>query len=114
MDIIRELLNKYDLDYENDLTYFIDQLNGHNSNNVWQITMLAINKPKILIKINKMVLNYLDFANYIVNTFISNGSNNNSNKIILYKNFINQSVMDYYKSNLLTESKEYRIYLQRI
>ena len=102
----RKLLNKYDLDYENDLTYFIDQLNGHNSNNVWKIPV-TINKQKILIKINNTVLNYLDFANYIVDTSLSNDSNYNS-VTDLYKNFINQSVMNYYKSNLLTESMEYR------
>ena len=49
-----KLLNKYALSYENDLTYFIDQLNGQNSNNVWKIPA-TINKKKILIKINNIV-----------------------------------------------------------
>ena len=102
----KKLLNKYSINYDNDLTYFTDQLNGHNANNIWK-TPSTINKKKMLFKINDTILNYLDFANYIVNTFISNGSIYNS-PTDLYKDFINQSVMDYYKSNLLSENTEYR------
>ena len=102
----KKLLNKYSINYDNDLTYFTDQLNGHNANNIWKIPS-TINKKKMLFKINDTILNYLDFANYIVNTFISNGSIYNS-PTDLYKDFINQSVMDYYKSNLLSENTEYR------
>ena len=102
----KKLLNKYSINYDNDLTYFTDQLNGHNANNIWKIPS-TINKKKMLFKINDTILNYLDFANYIVNTFLSNGSIYNS-PTDLYKNFINQSVMDYYKSNLLSENTEYR------
>jgi len=102
----KKLLNKYDLDYENDLTYFVDQLNGHNDKNIWKIPP-TINKQKTLIKINDTELSYLDFANYIVNTYLSNGTNYRLVKD-LYENFINKSVMDYYKSNLLTENAEYR------
>ena len=102
----KKLLNKYSINYDNDLTYFTDQLDGHNANNIWKIPS-TINKKKMLFKINDTILNYLDFANYIVNTFISNGSIYNS-PTDLYKDFINQSVMDYYKSNLLSENTEYR------
>ena len=102
----KKLLNKYNLDYENDLTYFVDQLNGHNDKNIWKIPP-TINKQKTLIKINDTELSYLDFANYIVNTYLSNGTNYRLVKD-LYENFINKSVMDYYKSNLLTENAEYR------
>ena len=102
----KKLLNKYSINYDNDLTYFTDQLNGHNANNIWKIPS-TINKKKMLFKINDTILNYLDFANYIVNTFLSNGSIYNS-PTDLYKDFINQSVMDYYKSNLLSENTEYR------
>ena len=102
----KKLLNKYSINYDNDLTYFTDQLNSHNANNIWKIPS-TINKKKMLFKINDTILNYLDFANYIVNTFISNGSIYNS-PTDLYKDFINQSVMDYYKSNLLSENTEYR------
>ena len=102
----KKLLNKYSINYDNDLTYFTDQLNGHNSNNIWEIPS-TINKKKILFKINDTTLNYLDFANYIVNTSLSNGSIYSS-VTDLYKDFINQSVMNYYKSNLLSENTEYR------
>ena len=102
----KKLLNKYNLDYENDLTYFVDQLNGHNDKNIWKIPP-TINKQKTLIKINDTELSYLDFANYIVNTYLNNGTNYRLVKD-LYENFINKSVMDYYKSNLLTENAEYR------
>ena len=102
----KKLLNKYSINYDNDLTYFTDQLNGHNSNNIWEIPS-TINKKKILFKINDKTLNYLDFANYIVNTSLSNGSIYSS-VTDLYKDFINQSVMNYYKSNLLSENTEYR------
>ena len=102
----KKLLNKYSINYGNDLTYFTDQLNGHNANNIWKIPS-TINKKKILFKINDKTLNYLDFANYIVNTSLSNGSIYSS-VTDLYKDFINQSVMNYYKSNLLSENTEYR------
>ena len=102
----KKLLNKYSINYDNDLTYFKDQLNGHNANNIWKIPS-TINKKKILFKINDKTLNYLDFANYIVNTSLSNGSIYSS-VTDLYKDFINQSVMNYYKSNLLSENTEYR------
>lgn len=102
----KKLLNKYSINYDNDLTYFTDQLNGHNANNIWEIPS-TINKKKILFKINDKTLNYLDFANYIVNTSLSNGSIYSS-VTDLYKDFINQSVMNYYKSNLLSENTEYR------
>ena len=102
----KKLLNKYSINYDNDLTYFTDQLNGHNANNIWKIPS-TINKTKILFKINDKTLNYLDFANYIVNTSLSNGSIYSS-VTDLYKDFINQSVMNYYKSNLLSENTEYR------
>ena len=102
----KKLLNKYSINYDNDLTYFKDQLNGHNANNIWKIPS-TINKKKILFKINDKTLNYLDFANYIVNTSLSNGSIYSS-VTDLYKGFINQSVMNYYKSNLLSENTEYR------
>ena len=102
----KKLLNKYSINYDNDLTYFTDQLNGHNANNIWKIPS-TINKKKILFKINDITLNYLDFANYIVNTSLSNGSIYSS-VTDLYKDFINQSVMNYYKSNLLSENTEYR------
>ena len=102
----KKLLNKYSINYDNDLTYFTDQLNGYNSNNIWEIPS-TINKKKILFKINDKTLNYLDFANYIVNTSLSNGSIYSS-VTDLYKDFINQSVMNYYKSNLLSENTEYR------
>lgn len=102
----KKLLNKYSINYDNDLTYFKDQLNGHNANNIWKIPS-TINKKKILFKINDKALNYLDFANYIVNTSLSNGSIYSS-VTDLYKDFINQSVMNYYKSNLLSENTEYR------
>ena len=102
----KKLLNKYSINYNNDLSYFTDQLNGHNANNIWKIPS-TINKKKILFKINDKTLNYLDFANYIVNTSLSNGSIYSS-VTDLYKDFINQSVMNYYKSNLLSENTEYR------
>ena len=104
--LYKKLLNKYSINYDNDLTYFTDQLNGHNANNIWKIPS-TINKKKILFKINDKTLNYLDFANYIVNTSLSNGSIYSS-VTDLYKDFINQSVMNYYKSNLLSENTEYR------
>jgi peptidyl-prolyl cis-trans isomerase SurA len=62
---------------------------------------------KLLLKFNDTKLTYLNFANYIVESSLINETNY---KLIndLYIDFINQSIMNYYKSNLLSENQEYR------
>lgn len=101
-----KLLNKYSLNYDNDLSYFVESLNGHSSQNVWKIP-INMDNNKLLLKFNDSELTYLNFANYIVESSLINETNY---KLIndLYIDFINQSVMNYYKSNLLSENQEYR------
>ena len=101
-----KLLNKYSVSYKNDLTYFINELNGADANNPWVIPN-NIEKNKLLISFNNVELNYFDFAKYIVDYGLNNQLNY---KPIddLYKDFINNSLMDYYKKNLLTENEQYR------
>ncbi|MDB9712314.1 peptidylprolyl isomerase [Flavobacteriaceae bacterium] len=101
-----KLLDKYSISYENDLTYFINQLNGLDSSNPWVIPN-NINKTKVLVSFNNVKLSYLDFANYIVDYGLNNQLNYKSIRD-LYIDFINKSLMNYYKLNLLTENKEYR------
>ena len=101
-----KLTSKYSVSYKNDLNYFVNELNGVNNNNPWVIPN-NIEKKKVLISFNNVELNYLDFANYIVDYGLNNQFNY---KPIddLYKDFINKSLMDYYKNNLLTENEKYR------
>ena len=101
-----KLTSKYSVSYKNDLNYFVNELNGVNNNNPWVIPN-NIEKKKVLISFNNVELNYLDFANYIVDYGLNNQFNY---KPIddLYKDFINKSLMDYYKKNLLTENENYR------
>ena len=101
-----KLMRKYSVSYKNDLTYFINELNGMDNNNPWVIPN-NIEKNKLLISFNNVELNYFDFANYIVDYGLNNQLNY---KPIddLYKDFINKSLMDYYKKNLLTENENYR------
>ena len=60
-----KLLKKYSVSYNNDLTYFLNELNGADNNNPWVIPN-NIEKNKLLVSFNNVKLNYLDFANYIV------------------------------------------------
>ena len=101
-----KLLNKYSLNYDNDLSYFVESLNGHSSQNVWK-TPINMDNNKLLFKLNDSEVTYLNFANYIVESSLINETNY---KLIndLYIDFINQTVMNYYKSNLLSENQEYR------
>jgi peptidyl-prolyl cis-trans isomerase SurA len=101
-----KLLNKYSLNYDNDLSYFVESLKGHSSQNVWKIP-INMDNNKLLLKFNDTKLTYLNFANYIVESSLINETNY---KLIndLYIDFINQSIMNYYKSNLLSENQEYR------
>ena len=100
------LLNKYSVSYKNDLNYFKNELNGADNNNPWVIPN-NIEKNKILITFNNVKLKYFDFANFIVQYGLNNQLNYKPVED-LYKDFINNSLMDYYKQNLLTENEEYR------
>jgi peptidyl-prolyl cis-trans isomerase SurA len=101
-----KLMSKYSVNHKNNLNYFINELNDSNNNNPWVIPN-NIDKKKVLISFNNVELNYLDFANYIVDYGLNNQLNY---KPIddLYKDFINKSLMNYYKKNLLTENEQYR------
>jgi len=100
------LLKKYSVSYNNNLTYFLIELKDADNNNAWTIPN-NIEKDKVLISFNNVKLNYLDFANYIVNNALNNQL---TYKPIenLYKDFVNKSLMDYYKNNLYTENDKYR------
>ena len=88
------------------MTYFLNELKDVDNNNPWTIPN-NIEKDKVLISFNNVKLNYLDFANYIVNNALNNQL---TYKPIenLYKDFVNKSLMDYYKNNLYTENDKYR------
>lgn len=101
-----KLMRKYSVSYKNDLTYFINELNGMDNNNPWVIPN-NIEKNKLLISFNNVELNYFDFANYIVDYGLNNQLNYKSTEE-LYKDFINKSLMDYYKQNLFTQNSHYR------
>jgi peptidyl-prolyl cis-trans isomerase SurA len=102
----KKLLKKYSVGYNNNLTYFFNELKDADNNNPWTIPN-NIEKDKVLISFNNVKLNYLDFANYIVNNALNNQL---TYKPIenLYKDFVNKSLMDYYKNNLYTENDKYR------
>ncbi|MAV42078.1 MAG: hypothetical protein CMC32_01160 [Flavobacteriaceae bacterium] len=102
----KKLLKKYSVSYNNNLTYFLNELKDADNNNPWTIPN-NIEKDKVLISFNNVKLNYLDFANYIVNNALNNQL---TYKPIenLYKDFVNKSLMDYYKNNLYTENDKYR------
>ncbi len=99
-------MKKYAVSYNNDLTYFLNELKGADNNNPWVIPN-NIEKDKLLVSFNNVKLNYLDFANYIVNNALNNQF---IYKPIqeLYKDFINESLMNYYKNNLYSENENYR------
>ena len=101
-----KLLKKYSVSYNNDLTYFSNELNGADKDNPWVIPN-NIEKDKLLFSFNNVNLNYLDFANYIVDNALSNQLIYKPIKD-LYKDFINKTLMDYYKKNLYTENENYR------
>ena len=101
-----KLMSKYSVSYKNDLNYFTNELNDSNNNNPWVIPN-NIEKKKVLISFNNVELNYLDFANYIVDYGLNNQLNYKPVDD-LYKDFINKSLMNYYKKNLLTENEQYR------
>jgi peptidyl-prolyl cis-trans isomerase SurA len=101
-----KLLKKYSISYENDLTYFEKELNEIKAHKVWVVPK-DIEKNKILFSINNVDINYLDFANYLVDFGLKN-QHAYKNIKDLYKRFINRSLMNYYKTNLITENKEYR------
>ncbi len=102
----KKLLKKYSVSYNNNLAYFLNELKDADNNNPWTIPN-NIEKDKVLISFNNVKLNYLDFANYIVNNALNNQL---TYKPIenLYKDFVNKSLMDYYKNNLYTENDKYR------
>ena len=101
-----KLLKKYSVSYNNDLTYFSNELSGADEDNPWVIPN-NIEKDKLLFSFNNVNLNYLDFANYIVDNALSNQLIYKPIKD-LYKDFINKTLMDYYKKNLYTENENYR------
>jgi peptidyl-prolyl cis-trans isomerase SurA len=101
-----KLLKKYSVSYNNDLTYFSNELSGADKDNPWVIPN-NIEKNKLLFSFNNVNLNYLDFANYIVDNSLSNQLIYKPIKD-LYKDFINKTLMDYYKKNLYTENENYR------
>ena len=101
-----KLLKKYSVSYNNDLTYFSNELNGADKDNLWVIPN-NIEKDKLLFSFNNVNHNYLDFANYIVDNALSNQLIYKPIKD-LYKDFINKTLMDYYKKNLYTENENYR------
>jgi peptidyl-prolyl cis-trans isomerase SurA len=101
-----KLLKKYSVSYNNDLTYFSNELSGADKDNPWVIPN-NIEKNKLLFSFNNVNLNYLDFANYIVDNSLSNQLIYKPIKD-LYKDFVNKTLMDYYKKNLYTENENYR------
>jgi peptidyl-prolyl cis-trans isomerase SurA len=101
-----KLLKKYAITYESDLTYFQNELNKIKPKKAWIIPE-DIEKNKILFSINNIDINYSDFANYIVDFGLKN-QHDYKNIKDLYKLFINKSLMNYYRENLISENKEYK------
>ena len=107
------LLDKYDINYNNkNLKYFEPMINQEYFNNSWIIPD-DLDKDSILIIIRNKTYSFLDFATYIYENQGNTKSQIKENVInSLYKEFINNNLIEIYKSNLEDENKDYKYILK--
>lgn len=107
------LLDKYEVNYDNkNLKYFESIINDEYFKNSWLIPD-DINENNNLITIGNRTYNFLDFATYISENQGKIKSKNKKNIVFsLYKDFINNSIVEIYKSNLENENKDFKYILK--
>ena len=107
------LLDKYEVNYDNkNLKYFESIINDEYFKNSWLIPD-DINENNNLITIGNRTYNFLDFATYISENQRKIKSKNKKNIVFsLYKDFINNSIVEIYKSNLENENKDFKYILK--
>ena len=104
------LLDKYKLNYDNNnLEYFTSIINDHYFNGSWEIPE-NIDEDRNLIKIGNKTYNFLDFATYIRETQKPSNTTKSREDIAykLYKDFINNNLLEIYKDNLEDENLDFK------
>ena len=107
------LLDKYEVNYDNkNLEYFESIINDKYLNNSWSIPD-NLDEDKILITIRNRTYSFLDFATYIDDNQGKIKTKAKENTISsLYIDFINNNILEMYKSNLEDENKDYKYILK--
>ena len=107
------LLDKYEVNYDNkNLEYFESIINDEYFNNSWSIPD-NLDEDKILITIRNRTYSFLDFATYIDDNQGKIKTKAKENAISsLYIDFINNNILEMYKSNLEDENKDYKYILK--
>ena len=102
------LLDRYNLNYENkNLEYFVSIINDS-----WEIPD-NIEEDKFLIKIHNKTYNFQDFATYLEENKRSINTKNKEDIVFsLYKDFINNNLLEIYKYNLEDENLDYKYILK--
>ena len=104
------LLDKYKLNYENNnLEYFTSIINDHYFTGSWEIPK-NIEVDRNLINIDNKTYNFLDFATYINENQKHNNTTKSRKDIAykLYKDFINNNLLEIYKDNLEDENLDFK------
>lgn len=102
------LLDRYNLNYENkNLEYFVSIINDS-----WEIPD-NIEKDNFLIKIYNKTYNFQDFATYLEENKSSIKTKSKEDIVFsLYKDFINNNLLEIYKYNLEDENLDYKYILK--
>ena len=102
------LLDRYNLNYENkNLEYFVSIINDS-----WEIPD-NIEEDNFLIKIYNKTYNFQDFATYIEENKSSIKTKSKEDIVFsLYKDFINNNLLEIYKYNLEDENLDYKYILK--
>lgn len=101
----KKLLDKYHLTYNINLDYFDKNMFDNDENILLEIPE-NFEKNKILLYIKENPLTYIDFANFLIN-HKSDKKIKKKNLNNLFINFLNLSLVTFYKNNLETENLEY-------
>jgi len=102
------LLDRYNLNYENkNLEYFASIINDS-----WEISD-NIEEDNFLIKIHNKTYNFQDFATYLEKNKRSINTKSKEDIVFsLYKDFINNNLLEIYKYNLEDENLDYKYILK--
>ncbi len=102
------LLDRYNLNYENkNLEYFIFIITDS-----WEIPD-NIEEDNFLIKIHNKTYNYQDFVTYLKENKMSINTKSKEDIVFsLYKDFINNNLLEMYKYNLEDENLDYKYLLK--
>jgi peptidyl-prolyl cis-trans isomerase SurA len=102
------LLDRYNLNYENkNLEYFVSIINDS-----WEIPD-NIEEDNFLIKIYNKTYNFQDFATYLEENKSSIKTKSKEDIVFsLYKDFINNNLLEIYKYNLEDENLDYKYILK--